>query len=395
MEEQDAQLVVWLRARKPSEVSARRAPTTENGFLEAARRAGVAGLLLEHASRYDLPLPVNVADELRQRAMVVGAANMSMAGELERVVEAFNHGGVPVMLLKGAALNLTVYKRPDLRPMSDLDLLIEPHRAADAVRLLLDRGCRRGFDLMREDFFPKYHYEIELMTHSPRPARIDLHARPLRPLRVSRTMPDNAFWKDAQVVGVGESEAVIPRPETMFIHLAAHAAFHGCPRLLWLYDIKRLADECGEAMDWSLVTRRARDWRLSLPVLQAIERTAEVFGPVCPEAVTDELAAHKTSWRDQLTLAHAPRDATSPIGHVVVNLLCTPGIRFRAGYVMAMLLPGRAHLAGLYPWRHPGWIACAHARRSIRAFGRLVSAPWNGLVRAVSRIGHLREHRCP
>lgn len=392
MQQHDTHPAAWLRAKKPSEVAALCTADEGDDFVRAGCRAGMAGLLLEHLARYKLPLAespsleAKITTTLQRKALAIAANNMNISGELERLATACEQAHLPVMLLKGAALNLTVYSRPDLRPMSDVDLLVRPEAADEAVGLLVSHGCRRGAALVSDGFFPKYHYEMELMTGSPHPVRIDLHARPFRPLRVSRTMSDDAFWEGARSIRVGTGQAVIARPEIMFIHLTAHAAFHGCSRLLWLYDIKRLVEEHGQAMDWSLVTHRARHWRLSLPVLRAIEQSAELLGPVCPPFVLDELASDGVSWRDRLTLRQAPRDAVSPVAHIVVNLLCTPGLRFRMGYLLAHLLPGRAHLADVYPYRHPGWVFCAHAWRSMRAFVRVVCAPWRGLMWAARGI---------
>jgi hypothetical protein len=293
--------------------------------------------------------------------------------ELERILQAFNENDLPVMLLKGAALNLTVYPSADLRPMSDVDLLVQPCDARRALKLLDDLGCRRGFSLIRDDFFPKYHYEVEVIVPSIRPMRIDLHARPLRPLRLARIIPDLALWAGAREVRCGAVTALIPRPEYNLIHLAAHAAYHGCSRLIWLYDIKRVVEAFGDAMDWNLVVARCREWRLSLAVRKALAQAAATFGPVCPAAILEELSRHHASWRDRLALYHAPRDGGSPIGHVVCNLLCTPGTRFRLGYLIALLLPSRDHLADLYKRRHPGWLLCAHVWRITRGFGRAFS----------------------
>ncbi len=392
MQQPDTQPAAWLRAKKPSDVAALRTTDEADEFVRAGCHAGLAGLLLEHISRYKLPLAASPSLEakitmaLQRQALAVAANNMNISGELERLATAWEQARLPVMLLKGAALNLTVYKRPDLRPMSDMDLLVRPEAANEAVGLLVSHGCRCGFALVSDGFFPKYHYEMELMTGSPHPVRIDLHARPFRPLRVSRTMPDDAFWEGARSIQVGTGKAVIASPEITFIHLTAHAAFHGCSRLLWLYDIKRLVEEHSHVMDWSLVTQRARQWRLSLAVLRAIEQSAELLGPVCPPFVLDELASDDVSWRDRLALRQAPRDAASPVAHIVVNLLCTPGLRFRMGYLLAYLLPGRAHLADVYPYRHPGWVFCAHAWRSMRACVRVACAPWRGVMWAARSI---------
>ena len=289
-------------------------------------------------------------------------------------------------LLKGAALNLTLYDRADLRPMSDVDLLVRPESAGDALRCLLRNGCRRGFALLRDDFFPKYYYELELVSESIHPQRIDLHAHPFRPLRLARTIPTDDFWLGAHRIDVGESEAFVPRREIMLIHLAAHAAFHGCSRLLWLYDIRRWAQRHGDMIDWRLFLQRADEWGLSQAVACALERTKALFGPVCPDDVVDRLRAAPTHWRDRITLAHTPRESASPTVHVAVNLLCTPGVRFRLGYLAALVRPGRDHLAGLYPWRHPGWVACAHVWRLVRAASRAAFALPSIALRNLGRL---------
>ncbi len=385
MDHSGIQLAPWLNAAGPP-----RAAVEWMEPVEVACESGLAGLLLEHVSRHGLEPPADAAETLRRAAASVAQNNIHLHDELADVVQAFNRAKVPVMLLKGAALNHTIYPRYNLRPMSDLDLLVHPDSAEEAVQLLADHGCPRGFDLVRDDFFPKYHNEVELLTGSPNPARIDLHARPLRPLRISQTMPDDALWEDAQPVHIGDGKAWIPRPELNCLHLAAHAAYHGCSRLIWLYDLLRLHEAYGSVMDWGLLVDRAREWKLSWPVLFALRRAGELLGEVCPPGVIEKLEGHPIGWRDRLALVHAPRDAAAPISHLVVDLLCTPGIRFRIGYASSFVLPGGKHLAGIYPFRHRGWKAVAHLWRCLRAAGRavagLASAPAALLRRGSFRL---------
>ncbi|MFQ5412863.1 MAG: nucleotidyltransferase family protein [Phycisphaerae bacterium] len=353
--------------------------------VDAARAAGVSGLLLERLSASGLDAPLAAVAALRASGTACAVDIVHAMAELERVVGWLDRCGVPVMLLKGAALHLTIYDRPDARPMTDVDVLIRPESVSAAVRALDDFGCRRARDLVRTDFFPRYHYEIDYVTPSPRPVRVDLHARAFRPLRMARTMPDDGLWHGATPVAVGASRAWVPGPEAMMIHLAAHAAFHGCARLLWLYDVNRYADAYRDAIDWHVVADLARDWRVSLPVAVALRRATAVLGRVVPPGIIDELASHRVTWRDRLALAQAPRDIASPTAHVAVNLLCTPGVRFRCGYLAAMLLPGRRHLAEVYRFRHPGWTHCARAWRLCRGVARMAALPIACIVRAVSQ----------
>ncbi len=387
-------LRAWLNARSPGDLPQVRMGTARalfgDDFVRAAQVTGLAGLILDHASKYDLPLPDATRATLRRDALSVAADNVYMEGEMERIIRAFNEADIPVMVLKGLALNHTLYERLDMRPMSDADLLVHPNDVDAATRALERAGCQRGFSLLRDDFFPRYYYETEWLTASAKPVRIDLHARPFRPLRVTRTMPDVGLWAGAKEIRIGASVAFVPRPELMLLHLAAHAAFHGCDRLIWLYDIKRWVDAYGTGMDWTILTDRARAWKLSLPVRRAAERTAALFGPVFPASVMNELRAHGAGWRDRLALNHAPRDASSAIAHVGVNLLCTPGLRFRLGYVLALLRPNSDHLGDIYAGRHWGWPAVAHAYRIVRALGSIVGLPLRWTV-AMARRGSVRH----
>lgn len=371
----ERRLASWLGDAPPARADF---PCTKKAWVELAdnaAEAGVAALVLDHASANGVELPAIFRERLRAASMTVAVRHLNMMRELENVVRAFNQAGVPVMLLKGAALNLTVYERADQRPMSDLDLLVKPEDADKTLALLRSHGCRSGYDLIRDDFFPKYHYEIELFTGHARPTRLDLHVRPFRPLRLAAIMPDAALWHGATLVRTGKSEAYIPRPELMFLQLAAHAGFHGCSRLLWLYDLKRLAGHCGVSLDWALVSGYAAQWRLSCAAAYAMGRTEALLGQVFPASARGELRAHPTNWQDRWTLRQAPRDAASPLAHVACNFLCTPGWRLRAGYLMAHLLPGRNHLGERYPHRHFGWTGVAHLLRTSRAIGKVSTLP--------------------
>ncbi|MEE8171151.1 MAG: nucleotidyltransferase family protein, partial [Phycisphaerae bacterium] len=119
---------------------------------------------------------------------------------LERVAAKFNEAGVALLVLKGAALNLTVYESPQDRPMCDLDLMVH-EQDVDRARVLLEKlGFLRGEPLVREDFFPRFYYETHYISGSPLRVTIDLHVRPFRPLRYACIVPADAFWANAEEV---------------------------------------------------------------------------------------------------------------------------------------------------------------------------------------------------
>ncbi len=294
--------------------------------------------------------------------------NLRMMQVLERIAGKFSEARVPLLALKGAALNLTLYDRPDARPMADLDLMIRPRDAERASAILEGMGGLRGEPLVREDFFPRFHYEFEYVVGSIYPVRIDLHVRPFRPLRYARLVPRDAFWDTAETVAVGRATVLIPSTEDMLIHLAGHAAVHGCPGGKWLEDIDRWSRCYGERIDWERFLGRVQGWGLVLPVRTALARVEREYGSVCPAGVARRLSEFRVGWANRLTLWQAPRDAGHPAAHVTVNVLCAPGWRFKLAYLAAILMPGKAHMADWYAGRHLGWLPCAHVLRWLDPF---------------------------
>lgn len=309
---------------------------------------------------------------LRAPVLPIATRNICAMHRLERITAAFNSAGVPLLALKGAALNLTLFRAPHARPMTDLDLLVHPADVPAARRLLERSGCRRGADLLREDFFPRVYYELEYFCGDVYPTRIDLHARPFRPLRYACTVPPSAFWDAAAEVALGTARILVPSPEDMLLHLAVHAAVHGMPSGKWRTDIASWIAVYGTDLDWDRLVGRAAAWRLAWPVSCALEQC----GANVPMDVERALRALGVNWRDRVALWHAPLDAQHPVRHALVNALCTPDWRLVVRYVAAVALPDSSHLATFYRRRHVGWQLCAHVLRW--------TAP---LWRAVGRAG--------
>lgn len=340
--------------------------------VHRAEDAGVVGILNDVIEESGVAIPADARVALRAGATAIASQTRRLESCVAPVVRGLAEAGIPVLLLKGAALRPCIYHNPRLRPMSDIDFMIRPEDLDRALQVLERLGCRRGAALLRPDFVPTYYHEIELLTHHAVPARIDLHVRPFRPLRYVQSVPADAFWANAQKVRFGGAEVLVPCPEEMVIHLAVHAAVHGAGRLIWLYDIHRYARRYRAVLNWEAMVQRAAAWGLSLPLRFALKRTEEALGRFVPAEARCGLTARGPGLLDRLTLWHAPRDHRHPLGHLLVGVLTARGLAFRWRYLMAVMLPGQAHLESVYRRRHPGWRVCAHVWRGARWLGRLV-----------------------
>lgn len=361
--------------------------------------AQVGAVLLDRLTRLGVDVPESAAGQMQAYREHVTAANAYKFAEVGRVLSRLRLADIPFLLLKGAALNATVYE-PGLRPMTDIDVLVRPSDVGAADRVLANAGCQAGADLLRADFYPRYYYEREYFTRRNPSVKIDLHCRPFRLLRYARTVPDNAMWGDCREVQLGGMNGVcegvkgeeglkgekslksvkgitvrIPGPEDMLIHLAVHSACHGNSHLRWLYDIRLWIEQFGGEIDVKRLADKCRRWQLSLPVNRALAKTRNVLG--CKDEVLDA-AIRATSTiagpMERLALAVSPIGLDAPVLYTAASVLSTPGIRFRLGYLSAVLLPEPAHLAQIYHRRHPGWQLAAHAVR----LGRCITRVWAG-----------------
>lgn len=314
---------------------------------------------------------------------VAGAArNVRLMHALADLAGRFERAGVPLMVLKGAVLQVRLYDRPDQRAMCDLDLMVRPTDLPRAVEIMRDAGYTRSQVLMRDDFFPRFYYEAEFTGGDIFPITIDLHVRPFRTLRYTRLVPDDALWANAAPLWLGPVSALAPDHTGMVLHMAVHWAIHGCGGLKWRTDLHAYVTRYADAIDWRRLIADARAWRLALPLRKALAAAMGHGAQLLPLHVWAQLDAAPVNWRDRLALAQAPRDNSHPLAHVAVNALATPGPRFVAGYLRAALLPGREHMRQWYGREHVGWLATAHLMRWTRRLSR-----WLGPV-----LGRLRGY---
>ena len=337
------------------------------------------GFTVESACGLSPTPPLQVVERARReandlRADSLGSANLNAVGirnlhmmrVLERIAGAFNEAEIPLLAMKGAALRLLLYSTLNERPMEDLDLLVHAEDLERAGNLLKTLGAVCGEPLVQDGFCPRFHYEVEFSLGTVYPVKIDLHVRPFRPLRYSRLVPPNALWARALCVPVGRATIMVASVEDMLIHLTAHAAIHGCSQIKWLRDIHLWIAAHRNILDWDRLLLTAEEWRLVLPVREGLSSTMREVGTACPEPFSSQLARIRVAWQDRLVLWQSRRDADHPVAHVLVNTLCTPGLRFSVAYLLAVVVPSRQHMSDWYRWRHWGWFPLAQLLRWFR-----------------------------
>lgn len=214
-----------------------------------------------------------------------------MQAELAAIAAAFDEAGVPLLLLKGAALGRMVYTSPAERPIGDLDLLIPAERLEPARQVLARRQYQAAGLFWLSRLQQRYRAELPLECFAPGRERllVELHWSLVElPYYVDR-IPMAEIWQDSVPAG-DLPGARLPDPVTALLHSCAHWALHHSQeqRLLWLLDVDRLA-RC-DRLDWDRVLDRATRWGLQLALRTIVLQAAAQLGSPVPAAVRHTMA---------------------------------------------------------------------------------------------------------
>ena len=103
---------------------------------------------------------------------------------VDQLLAAFATVGIPIIFLKGAALAHRIYPSPELRPMVDIDVLIDPADTERAVAIT--RGLGYSFACRHESRFAGRMHHLPAATIDRSGFRIALE------LHVDAMSPDQA-----------------------------------------------------------------------------------------------------------------------------------------------------------------------------------------------------------
>jgi Uncharacterised nucleotidyltransferase len=220
------------------------------------------GLLHRLLGRLDGAVPARQRDELRFGRVLAVARELAARRQLKEVGGSLADAGVAAVALKGAALIEMIYTESGLRPMVDLDLLVEPH-LLDRADLALAAAGYRPHPLFPAPLLAvhrqgEHHHSVPL-AHRDRGLSVELHGRLIDGIDPAST---SGFIARSRASARGRHR--LPDQTDLLLHLAVHFAIdrrrstYGA--LGQLADMGHVID--GGQVDWDLLTGRAREIRL-------------------------------------------------------------------------------------------------------------------------------------
>jgi hypothetical protein len=164
------------------------------------------------------------AAHLQRLAMVSEFRMMHLEQRLADSLEALSDAGIDVMLLKGAALALTVYGSFVRRPMIDVDVLVHENEALRARDVLLGAGWVSTEMEEFESFYRRHHHLPTLVDGRGLDMQLEVHTGLFfegNPF----DFPMADLWRRAVPVEVRGRRAFVPSRQDQLLHLCLHFAW--------------------------------------------------------------------------------------------------------------------------------------------------------------------------
>ncbi len=304
-----------------------------------------------------------LADRCRIRALMpelraAAAMEELKARELRAVLTLLAGEGIDPVLLKGAALARTHYRRPELRPRADTDFMITEGAREHATRVLARLGYRRAAEIDGDLAVGQFHFwktDRHAVSHA-----LDVHWRVSNVRVFADALSYLELRRDAvSVADLGPHAWAPSPPHALLIACIHRIAHHDDTRhLLWLYDVHLLARSLASGQG-DAFTALAAATRMRAVCASTLRLSQEAFGglhPVWMAALSREDGVDEPSrafvgggWRRAEIL--------------LSDVTATPGWAGRLRLLREHLLPRLSYMRARYPVWPAALLPAAYVHR--------------------------------
>ncbi len=273
-------------------------------LLALAECNRVGALLYRQITAMDADvLPQEALADLREIGSARSLRNLTLTGELLKVLRGFAVAGIGVVPYKGPVLASMLYESLAFREFGDIDLLIHAGDIGRASSALLGQGYGPAGSLTPGQEQALVGFESELAFYHPgRDVLIELHwnfrARhyyfPIDPQLVrSRLQPAEVMKAPVRTLS----------DEDLFLLLCVSGAGHGWRFLSLIFDVAALIKTRPE-MDWQEVSRLADRLECRRMLQLGLFLAHDLLGTTVPPGLVDQARADRTI----VSLAREARD---------------------------------------------------------------------------------------
>jgi hypothetical protein len=236
----------------------------------------MGSLLYWHLDRLDLDIPVEIHRTLtgiflqrKHQAEINAKLSADMTFELQQA-------GIESVCLKGSALAHLAYLDPALRPMDDIDILVDETAIGEAAKVLRGMGINVPPPKTRSEKL-NHHWPIATTTRNASLQFVELH-RGVHHTRLGARPRLNELKRPFKVIDcAGNSTIYSMHPEELLItQIQRLSHLTEIYRGILISDIVGLAEFQVESINWELLLKKK-------PSIRGTFRAIREFTPISPE----------------------------------------------------------------------------------------------------------------
>lgn len=350
-------------------------------IVELSVRHGVAPLLYYRLRTHhpDISIPASVAEELRDTYLHSAWKNTRRYHELSKVLQILQNEGIPVIVLKGAALAALIYQNIALRPMCDVDLLVRRNDIWKTSEVFSQLGYEN-----KPSSSPKRCMQwIRNVKYMNRLIYVEIHPNVYE-------LPHLAPWINASPKAIASTDnTFILGAEDFLLHLCLHLNHHfktGTHRLIWWYDIAEVLERYQRELDWNYAIRIAKEHRVEEVIHSILCVINERFHADVPAEVLSQLknGGIVISINDVLHPARVRDRELVSLSSWLSAISRIPSIHSKIHYLFRWVFPSREFMIHHYSLARPNRVCFYYFVRigeaiakAVKALYQLPSYLWN------------------
>ena len=192
--------------------------------------------------------PEDKLNELRYKIQHSVLVTLAQVTELNRLVDAFENAGIKNQPMKGSCMKF-MYPSPELREMSDIDILIAGDQMDAAGKIMLDLGYKLTQSIKHHDIYTKQPFMV-----------VEVH-RAMYDKTVDGNQYDYFKSFEKAVLRDGKKYTYDFNREDFYVYMIAHMAKHfyamGCG-IRNLVDVYIYLEKYGKKLDRSYLNKELK-----------------------------------------------------------------------------------------------------------------------------------------
>lgn len=249
-------------------------PPTDLNLKEIIRICAFEGIgpLLYSILKNNPFIPSFLLKNLKAQYILSQTKNSILLKEIENISYILAQENIYPIYLKGSALLLmNIYKDIAHRPLSDIDMLIEPDKILKVHNIL----TKSGYKIVSMEYRKSVQMINGERTYKKGIIAIDIHW----PCQI---LPLFDAVKQATLIHYKNTASYVPNIETFLLHILYHVVYsHFYPRLIWLVDISRVIQSY--RINWDLFYNYTQDFYFNGLFYSVLNKTKELFNIPIPE----------------------------------------------------------------------------------------------------------------